>query len=165
MLIRPLNVDDVDNWYAYLLKVAGQTSNISFSTADVKQRFRPDKMRGHLGNNDSNISFVAITDEKIVGLASISRRLLPRYLKRGELAISVDEDYWGQGIGSSLMAKVINYVQQNWQLSVIYLDVLTSNTRAIRLYEKFGFKISGDYPLLLTIDGHNQPGKLMYKQL
>ena len=53
--------------------------------------------------------------------------------------IMVNEDYRGQGIGSMLMAYLID-LAINSQVKNITLEVRVSNHVAINLYNKFGFK-------------------------
>ncbi|OQY20137.1 MAG: ribosomal-protein-alanine N-acetyltransferase [Desulfobacteraceae bacterium 4572_35.1] len=45
----------------------------------------------------------------------------------------------GHGIGGKLMTSVLNYVA-NHKVNSVFLEVRSSNTPAIRLYEKFCFK-------------------------
>ncbi|MFT8633558.1 MAG: GNAT family N-acetyltransferase, partial [Liquorilactobacillus ghanensis] len=59
----------------------------------------------------------------------------------------------------------LDQATNKWQIDGIYLKVLSDNSRAINLYQKYGFKTVGNLPILLTIDGHNKPGKLMFKNL
>lgn len=51
------------------------------------------------------------------------------------------------------------------EIDGVYLEVLSDNQRAINLYKKQGFEIVGDLPILLTIDGNNKSGKMMFKNL
>jgi len=57
----------------------------------------------------------------------------------GDLGIAVRDDYQGRGVGSKLMSNLISLVKKVG-LKRIRLTVLADNYRAIRLYEKFGFK-------------------------
>jgi RimJ/RimL family protein N-acetyltransferase len=57
----------------------------------------------------------------------------------GELGICVRDGYQGMGIGSKLMDNLIKLARKE-RLKKIHLTVLADNYRAIRLYEKFGFK-------------------------
>ena len=57
---------------------------------------------------------------------------------------------WNSGIGSELMQKLIDYARENG-LELIYLEVREDNSRAIHLYEKFGFKKVGTLPAYFKI--------------
>ncbi len=59
------------------------------------------------------------------------------------IGIGVDAAYSGQGVGSKMMAFVIDYAF-NWLAAVrIELEVFTDNEKAIALYTKFGFEKEG----------------------
>lgn len=94
----------------------------------------------------NEIEIIAFVDGKVAGTAGIEA-IGTKYKvqHRAELGISVAKEYWGLGIGSELMkaciqsAKDAGYVQ-------LELNVVAENTRAISLYEKFGFVEFGRNP-------------------
>lgn len=63
------------------------------------------------------------------------------------------------------MEQVIDWAANDWKLHGIYLDVISGNLHAIDLYKKYGFKIIGDLPLLMTVSGRDIAGKLMFKEI
>lgn len=52
------------------------------------------------------------------------------------------QDYWGYGIGKNLLAESIAWADTNG-IQKITLNVLETNTNAIKLYQKLGFEIEG----------------------
>ncbi len=57
--------------------------------------------------------------------------------------MSVHDDFQNRGVGSALMAAMIE-LADNWLgLRRIELEVYADNAAAIHLYEKFGFVIEG----------------------
>ncbi|MCB8990419.1 MAG: GNAT family N-acetyltransferase [Ardenticatenaceae bacterium] len=87
--------------------------------------------------------FVAEVDGKVVGSCGLTQFLNPRVRHIGKLGLMVHADYWGQGVGSALMAAQMNLADHWLNLHRVQLDVLTDNPAAIHLYEKFGFAIEG----------------------
>lgn len=86
---------------------------------------------------------VAELDGKVVGSCGLTQNHRPRLAHSGRLGLMVHADYWGQGVGSALMAAQLN-LADNWlNLHRIELEVFTDNPTAVRLYEKFGFTIEG----------------------
>lgn len=74
-----------------------------------------------------------------VGLYKIDHRV-----RCAEFAISIgNKDLWGKGMGEQIAQVVISYGFQQLNLHRIHLTVLATNARAIRLYEKLGFKTEG----------------------
>ncbi|MCE4600125.1 MAG: GNAT family N-acetyltransferase [Desulfurococcales archaeon] len=57
------------------------------------------------------------------------------------VSIAVLREYRGRGIGSALLSETINAVRDYYKADSLFLEVRVSNTPAIRLYEKFGFRV------------------------
>ena len=98
-------------------------------------------------DSDNAIEILAEIEGKAVGLAGISCvRPREKTRHRAEFGISIDKAYWRLGIGRALTeacidcAKAAGYAQ-------IELSVVADNTRAIALYESFGFREYGRNPL------------------
>ncbi|WP_409299266.1 GNAT family N-acetyltransferase [Peribacillus sp. SCS-26] len=51
-----------------------------------------------------------------------------------------EPSYWGRGIGTKLIASMISYLREEEGAKSIVMDPRTENLRAIRCYEKCGFK-------------------------
>lgn len=137
--IRPQRPDDVtamhDIWRHPL--VARTTLQIpSLEYAAAAKRLQDSSRLRH--------RFVAEVDNgRVIGSASIQARENPRSKHCGGLGMMVHPDYWGQGIGSRLMEKLLD-MADNWlNLKRVELEVNTDNPAAIHLYEKFGFAIEG----------------------
>lgn len=82
------------------------------------------------------------SEQKIVGFVNL-RAFSDRRAHVGSIGIFVHDDYQNQGIGSQLMAAIID-LAENWlNLKRLELIVNTDNPSAIRLYEKFGFEKEG----------------------
>ncbi|MFD2630155.1 GNAT family N-acetyltransferase [Oceanobacillus kapialis] len=51
-----------------------------------------------------------------------------------------EPSYWGKGIGTELVQSMLRHLLQRKLADVVVLDPQTTNERAIRCYEKCGFK-------------------------
>ncbi|MBK8905835.1 MAG: GNAT family N-acetyltransferase [Anaerolineaceae bacterium] len=87
--------------------------------------------------------FVAEVHGKAVGIITLHQTHKPRQSHVAGMGMMVHPAYWGQGIGSRLMAAITD-LADNW-LNVVRLEleVNVDNPAGVRLYEKFGFVIEG----------------------
>lgn len=118
-------------------------------------------------NMDSNQhQFVAISkvkdnEEIIVGTAGLSVNGSHRMRHSGNIGIMIHKDYQNQGVGSALIAALID-VADNWLMLVrLELTVFEKNERAIHLYEKFGFEKEGLKRLAAIKEGKYENEYLM----
>lgn len=89
-----------------------------------------------------NLFLVAVIDDKIVGFSRCEGNLLKRFAHKVEFGVCVLMDYWGYGIGKNLLKESIAWADAN-EVKKITLNVLETNKKAVKLYEKFGFKKEG----------------------
>ncbi|HIZ48589.1 MAG TPA: GNAT family N-acetyltransferase, partial [Candidatus Gemmiger excrementavium] len=71
---------------------------------------------------------------------------------------------WGQGVGSALMARLLVFARKHG-VEIINLEVRSDNLRAIRLYEKYGFRRIGTSPAFFKIGGQYVDAEMMYLDL
>lgn len=83
-----------------------------------------------------SFSFSAKHNDKLLGY--IISKIVSDRLHITNLAIK--EEYRRKGIASLLLSFVMDKISQKG-LKGVFLEVRTSNTSAINLYQKFGFKI------------------------
>ena len=110
----------------------------------LRQPFQSlEKTRQALENRGpSDISIIGEWRGKIVANAGLRRRA-GRQSHVADLAISVHDGFAGKGVGSYILAALID-TADNWHdIRRIELNVFTDNLAAIRLYEKFGFEHEG----------------------
>ena len=100
--------------------------------------------------NWGDVFLVAVCDGKIV--AYIMNRIETKIDRNGLflwktykvghiISIAVLSEYRNKGIGSALLTKAIELMKENYDIKKVYLEVRVSNEDAIRLYNKFGFRI------------------------
>ena len=91
---------------------------------------------------DGMTGIVAVLDGRMVGNAHVIQHK-GRRSHVGDIGMSVHDDFCGRGIGSALMAALVD-ASDNWlNLRRLELTVYVDNEPAIRLYRKFGFEIEG----------------------
>ena len=64
-----------------------------------------------------------------------------------------EREYWGRGYGTDAMRVILRYAFTELNFHRVSLDVFEYNPRAIRSYEKAGFKNEGRCRKLLSRDG------------
>ncbi|WP_338848481.1 GNAT family N-acetyltransferase [Massilia sp. W12] len=91
--------------------------------------------------NEPELSaLVAEVDGNVVGHASLRLFDAPRQRHVAHLGISLADPWAGCGIGSRLMAALIEMADQWLQVLRIELTVFADNAAAVALYQKFGFE-------------------------
>ena len=69
------------------------------------------------------------------------------YLPLGRLWLDrllIDETFQGRGDGSAALSGLLDRLQQEYRCRRIYLSVIRENSTAITMYEKFGFRFTGE---------------------
>ena len=84
-------------------------------------------------------AIVAVSGVEIVG-AGVLKPQLNRRAHCAELALMAVHEAWqGRGVGTALMAALVD-IAGNWlNLKRVYLTVLADNAPALALYRRFGF--------------------------
>ena len=104
-----------------------------------------DEIKQKLANPPAGVHrLVAVVkdSQKVVGIIGLHTHQ-GRRAHVGAIGMSVHDDYQNQGVGSKLMAAVMD-LAENWlNLKRLELTVYTDNSKAIHLYEKYGFVIEG----------------------
>ena len=118
------------------------------------------------GESPVNFEVGAFAGEKLVGEFGVAQ-LRPhiKYRHRAVVGISVRKEYWGCGLGSYLMQLAIDQTRSNG-FEQLELGVYSDNSRAIHLYEKFGFERYGIQPRAFKLkDGTYRDEIIMVKML
>ncbi|MCK4232293.1 GNAT family N-acetyltransferase [candidate division WOR-3 bacterium] len=78
---------------------------------------------------------------KLIGEVSLTD--IDRLKRKAELSIVLfDPAYWGQGYGSQAARLFLQDAVERFDLETIYLFTASANKRAIRAFEKLGFRIT-----------------------
>ena len=100
-------------------------------------------------NRPNVVSLVAIFENEIVGMASLTR-FEGRRSHVGIVGMGVHDSYVGNGLGTRLLTSLLEVADDWWALRRIELTVNADNARAIGLYERMGSEREGvlkDYAL------------------
>jgi len=90
-------------------------------------------------NERGMVAFQAVLGDRVVGWCDVRRKSGEGFRHIGDLGMGVHVDFRSQGIGTRLMEATITACWESG-LHRIALEVFSSNSRAIGLYEKLGFQ-------------------------
>ncbi|MFA9467014.1 MAG: GNAT family N-acetyltransferase [Velocimicrobium sp.] len=95
-------------------------------------------------NADVNTTYAfAITvDNKVIGSIGVFR-MDNIHSRTAEMGYYVAEDFWGQGIGTSAIKQVINFIFSNTDIIRIFAEPFAYNNASCRILEKCGFYCEG----------------------
>ena len=105
---------------------------------------RESNEQGWPEDDPCNVMFLVRTndDNRIIGFANLD--YISWHHGDSFMGIGIgDKAYWGRGVGTEVMNLLLRYVFTELNLHRLSLTVFEYNQRAIRMYEKCGFKIEG----------------------
>lgn len=148
----------------YLKIIGGETNNLSFGPEGVPLSVEAEEayLRVQEGSAD-NVQYLARVDGEIIGTASLNRKP-GRMRHRGVFGISLKRAWWGCGAASALTEAVLAFARENG-FAQLDIEVRSDNVRAIRLYEKFGFRKLCTFPAFFRIGGQDIDFDVMLLQL
>lgn len=154
ILITKAAPEDAEEIIALLDTLGAETDNLSFGAEGLGISVEDERnFLAMREDSTTSVMFVAKKNGRIVGNASFNGLTRDRMKHRGEFAVSVLKCEWGQGIGSMLLEAVIDFAQNTARAEIISLEVRSDNTRAIKLYEKYGFEKIGHFKSFFKING------------
>jgi len=112
---------------------------------------------------DKNVAVVAEVDGIVVGNCELTPRF-GRMSHVGSLGISVKDGYRDRGIGQEMMRELERQAPR-LGLETIYLEVFSTNERAIHVYRKMGYVETGRIPGCIKYRGGYVGSLIMTKHL
>lgn len=135
--LRALEPSDFEDWWR-----VRTCPNVTRHTLGLPYQSKAEAQQKLANPPERLYSIAAELDGRVVGQASVQVGR-GRKAHVGSLGIMVHDDYTRRGIGSALLAAIID-LSENWLgLTRLELEVFVDNAPAIRLYEKHGFSIEG----------------------
>ncbi|WJE61855.1 GNAT family N-acetyltransferase [Bacillus mycoides] len=89
-----------------------------------------------------NLFLVAEVHNRIVGFSRCEGSNLKRLSHKIEFGVCILREFWGYGMGKSLLQQSIQWADEN-EVKKISLQVLEKNEKAIQLYKKLGLEVEG----------------------
>lgn len=121
-----------------------------------------DKDQEHPGN----LCLVAEVDGEIVGTIRAESGSYRRTRHFADIdSMWVDANWRGRGLANLLITSLLNWAKQHPVLEKLGLFVFSTNTRAIKFYEKHGFVIEGKYSRDMKISENNYIDTIAMGQL
>ena len=147
-LIRNPQEEDISGLLDYLYISAGETHFIirypeecvKYTAESVKELYE------RMNKSDNEAMLVCLVEGKVVGNCQITWSNKMKTRHRATVGIALLKEYWNQGIGTRLFQELIRIAEENPNLIQIELDFVEGNSRALALYEKMGFRITGVKP-------------------
>lgn len=158
MHIKRLNISDLEN----LRKISIQTFRETFEEVNseedmqkyIEENLNTDKLKIELENPNSEF-FFAENENEILGYLKLNfKNAQTENLDEHHFEIEriyVLKAFLGQKIGQILFDKALEIGKEN-KLDFVWLGVWEENHRALRFYEKNGFKVFGKHDFVLGKD-------------
>jgi L-amino acid N-acyltransferase YncA len=109
---------------------------------------------------------VAVSDETVLGTASMGPNRPGRGAHVATASFMVDPAHGGHGVGRALGAHVLAWARQAGYRSMQFNAVVETNAPAVRLWQALGFQILATVPEAFNHRGRGYVGlHLMYQRL
>jgi RimJ/RimL family protein N-acetyltransferase len=144
LTLRRAEPSDAEHLLTFLNQVAGESENITFGpgefglTVEEEREFLQQTVV-----SPTSLYIIAEIAGEIAGTLSFSTGKRPRLRHAGEFGTTVLRRYWNLGIGSHMLAYLIDWATQTGTIRKINLRVRVDNLPAIHLYKKYGFVHEG----------------------
>ena len=159
--IREIEVEDYKELWDFMKKVKGETNFLRGYPNEIKMSYEDEKEYiKKVKSSETSNYFVVMKNNKMIGCIGFNGNTARKMKHYGTIGISVLKEYWGRGIATTLLEKLISWSKEKG-IKKINLDVFENNERAIKLYEKFGFKLEGCIEDGI-FDGENYINLLVY---
>ena len=141
MELRPARPEDADAIHALLAQVIGEGAFLMSVQPPEVEHYRQ-HLRGVLQLGAP--VWVACASGRVIGWCDLHQRPNPEQQHVGRLGIGVARAWRGRGVGTALLQAVID---KAWRVGFrrLELEVFVDNERAIRLYERHGFRREGHH--------------------
>lgn len=154
LIIRKPEVEDAEEMIKYVNMVGGESDNLLFGKDEFHLSVEQEiEHINKISNNPNILMLLGVIDNNIVSVAQISCSGRKRIAHNSEVAISVRKEYWRNGIGSIIMGELIKSAKDHGGIKNISLGVKASNSNAIAMYEKCGFRKAGVHKDFFNING------------
>lgn len=101
----------------------------------------------------NSVTLRGCVDGRIMATASLEVPTKPRIAHTGEVSILVGQALWGQGAGTAMMEALLTFARKTGRIRLLHLGVRADNARALRLYQRMGFKQAGRVEKFFCVDG------------
>jgi ribosomal protein S18 acetylase RimI-like enzyme len=165
LLVRYPMKSDVEAMWRYINTLSREKTYIRFQGEEISLEDEKHYLDGQLEkiSKHESVELLGFVKGELIGIAGVDMKdRIERHV--GVLGISVAKGFRGEGIGSFLMALVIDEaIKRLSKLEIFSLCVFSNNLEAIRLYEQFGFFEYGKLPQGFKLDSGYVDRILMYK--
>lgn len=152
--IRRASAKDAADILEYCKIIGGESDNLTYDNRGLPISVEEEiNFLNRIENSDRQIFLIALEGGEIIGSANYSGFGKERLAHRGEIGMSVRKDKWGQGIGTLLMEKLLDFAKETAKAEIVSLEVRSDNQAAIHLYRKFGFEKIGVFKGFMKIEG------------
>jgi len=148
--LRDLQIRDADKMYEWMsdpevtrLLVIGRYPSSRERVLDFIQNSWRDK---------NSVHFAIATDEDEYA-GTVSLKNISYIDRNAEYAIALHREYWGERFAEFATTEIIRHGFGCLNLVKIYLSVVSSNTRAKKFYEKYGFVKEGTFARHIYLNG------------
>lgn len=155
--VRSTRIDDVEKLLEFIPLLDSETKFMLRSPDEFQMTLIEEiEYINRKIDGEKDLFLVAEVKDNIVGIINFTGSNLKYYKHQGKFAMGVIKEFWGNGIGSSLIEEMINWCDKN-EILRITLEVLETNILAINLYKKFSFEVEG----ILRKDSYHGNGKYL----
>jgi RimJ/RimL family protein N-acetyltransferase len=152
LTLRSVVPQDAERLLLYFEQIAGESENLTFGPGEFGISVEHERtFLQQFAASSLSCYLIAEIAGEIVGVVSFNAGKRLRTQHAGEFGISVARTYWNAGIGSLMLAYLIDWARQTTVIRKINLRVRVDNLAAIHLYERYGFvqegRVSRDFYL------------------
>jgi RimJ/RimL family protein N-acetyltransferase len=142
--LRSPEAQDAETMLEYLKMTSIETNFLLRYPEEVTMTIEEEiNFLNSMRENPRGIMICAFIGDKLVGSTNLMA-LGERYKisHRASFGIAVLKEAWHLGIGKALITEILRFAEDKG-FELVELEVASPNYNAIKLYEKFGFKIYG----------------------
>ncbi|CAH2213573.1 GNAT family N-acetyltransferase [Tepidibacter aestuarii] len=139
LMIECAKIEDAEELISFTKQVDGETDFLNREPGEFNMSIEDEiKFIKNNRTDENSLFLTAKIKNKIVGTIGFSVPSFNRYRHKGQFGIALVKEFWGYGIGSKLLDTLIKWADSKGFVKIT-LDVDSTNQKAIKLYEKFGF--------------------------
>ncbi|MDR2576765.1 MAG: GNAT family N-acetyltransferase [Puniceicoccales bacterium] len=153
--LRVLRADDEDDIVNFMAE-RGVTEFLLFFTYPIQRQQVHAWLENVLAAPLGHCIYWSIVDPKInktIGIISLTR---DQYHRKGEIGYWLAKEYWGRGLMTEVVWRVIQYCFDTLRLHRLELTHMVANKASQRVAEKVGFQLEGCWR-----EGHWKEGRFL----